>query len=277
MTERIRWGHVISTARGIVESYDTPVTLRQLFYRLVAQLLIPNKRSAYTRLSSVTAEARRNGEFPELIDRTRHIHEYLCFASPGDAIRDAANTYRRDRTEGQDVSLYLGVEKAGIVNQLDMWFGDPLGLPILALGGYASQAYVDKIIQHVQRQDRPAVLLYAGDHDPSGWDIPRDFIDRTECWKQVHRVALTPEQVTEYGLPESIGKETDTRKTGFVARFGKLVQVEMDALPPDVLRGLFNDALTEYWDESTFDTVIARENEEAATLAELARRWSDVR
>ena len=52
---------------AIVQSYSTGVTLRQLFYRLVSALLLPNTQSAYKRLSSVTAEARRRGEFPELV------------------------------------------------------------------------------------------------------------------------------------------------------------------------------------------------------------------
>ena len=266
----IRWGHVLDEAREIVESYDTPVTLRQLFYRLVAAQLIPNEQGAYKRLSSVTAEARRASVFPDLADRTRSIHAYRTFSSPGEAATFAANIYRRDRTEGQDVSLYLGVEKAGIVNQLDQWFGRPYGLPILALGGYASQSYVGDIIWHVQRQGRPAVLLYAGDHDPSGWDIPRDFVERTDCWKAVHRVALTPEQIAEQSLPESVGKESDSRATGFVARFGELVQVELDALPPDVLRELFDDAIGSYWDVSAFEAVVAAERRERAVLEQLA-------
>lgn len=273
MAERIKWGHVINLAREIVESYDTPVTLRQLFYQLVARQLIDNNQSHYKRLSSLTAEARRDGTFPELTDRTRTIHEYQSFTSPADALDYTAEIYRRDRTEGQPVSIYLGVEKAGIVNQLQTWFGDPLGLPILALGGYASQSYVGKTVRHVQAQDRPAVLLYAGDHDPSGWDIPRDFAARTDCWKAVQRIALAPEQVTEYALPESIGKETDSRKTGFVARFGKLTQVEVDALAPDVLRGLFSDAIHTYWDTSVLGAVLERERTETETLAGLTRRW----
>jgi hypothetical protein len=40
---RLNWGPpIIAEARVIVESYDTPVTLRQLFYRLVARQLIPH-------------------------------------------------------------------------------------------------------------------------------------------------------------------------------------------------------------------------------------------
>jgi hypothetical protein len=68
---------------------------------------------------------------------------YLSFASPQDAMEDTIATYRLDRTKGQDVSLYLGVEKAGMVVQLQAWFGD-LGLPVLALGGYASTTYASR-------------------------------------------------------------------------------------------------------------------------------------
>jgi hypothetical protein len=167
------------------------------------------------------------------------------------------------------VALYLGSEKDGIVTQLDSWFGD-LGLPLLALGGYSSQTYCDDIVSHVGRGRRPAILLYAGDHDPSGWDIPRDFIDKTNCWDDVHRIALTPEQVEEYQLPESIGKEADPRTPAFIERFGSLVQVEMDALEPDVLRGLYQDAIDRYWHTEAYEAALTREE---ADRAELARRW----
>ncbi len=265
----IRWEPVLDAARGFVESYDTLVTLRQLFYRLVAALLIDNTQHCYKRLSECTAKGRRDGTFPELMDRTRQIHEYETFHGVADALSYTRGIYRRDRTEGQDVSLYLAVEKAGIVNQLDVWFGDPLGLPILALGGYASQSYVNEIVCHVSQQQRPAVLLYAGDHDPSGWDIPRDFVGRTNCWKEVRRIALDPDLIAEHDLPESIGKESDSRKAWFVEQFGKLVQVELDALPPNVLRGLYTDAIEEFWDLSAFESVLAREQSERDALGSL--------
>lgn len=273
MTARLAWPSIIDTAREIVESYNTRVTLRQLFYRLVAAQVIPNTQGAYKRLSELTAEARRRGTFPELTDRTRSIHEYLTYISPQDAVRDTVRVYRRDRTEDQDVSLYLAVEKAGIVNQLDAWFGEPFGLPILALGGYASQSYVGDVVRHVDDQGRPAVLLYGGDHDASGWDIPRDFAERTGCWKAVHRVALTPEQVDEYELPEAFGKDTDSRRTGFVERFGSNVQVELDALPPDVLRDLYQTEIDRYWDTSAYEAALVREQAERAALRDVADRF----
>jgi hypothetical protein len=157
-SHRPDWPALLERAAAIVESYDTLVTLRQLFYRLVAALLLPNTTNAYKSLSKYTAEARRAGTFPALMDRGRTIHRFQTFRSAAEARRWLQTIYRRDRTEGQTVSLYLGVEKAGIVAQLQEWFGD-LGVPVLALSGYGSQTYVDDVIADVAATKRPAVLL----------------------------------------------------------------------------------------------------------------------
>lgn len=177
------WGHIVQIAAQIVRSYDTGVTLRQLFYRLVAAEHLPNTQTAYKTLSAVTPAARRRGEFPDLVDRTRTIHRWTTFRSPAQARRWLADIYRRDRTEGQAWSVYVGVEKAGIVEQLTAWFAD-LGVSILALGGYSSQSYVDVVASDAARQKRQAGLIYAGDFDPSGEDIDRDFLERAGCFDQ---------------------------------------------------------------------------------------------
>jgi len=288
---RTEWPSIVARAAEIVESYDTPVTLRQLYYRLVSEQLIENKNTNYKRLSAVTAEARRAGNFPELSDRGRSIHRSLHFDSAEDAVDATLRWYRLDRTVGQDVSLYLAVEKAGLVTQLRSWFGG-LGVPILALGGYSSQTYVDEIVDDVYRQPRPesppieewpdgwpdhrpAVLLYAGDYDPSGEDIDRDFTERTGCWAEIVRVALNAEQVQEYGLPPNPGKATDSRAAAFVARHGELVQVEIDALPPETLRSLFQTAIAEFWEASPYDRVRTREQDDRAELRRVAAALRD--
>ncbi len=262
---RLDWSAILTQAADIVSGYDTGVTLRQLFYRLVAAEILPNTQVAYQTLSHRTAEARRKGWFPALIDRTRSIHRYRTFEDPAEARLWLRRIYRRDRTEGQVFSIYLAVEKAGILEQLEAWFGD-LGVPILALGGYTSQTYVDEIVADAEKQGRPAVLIYAGDFDPSGEDIQRDFLERTACFDEVARVALTAEQIEEYDLPEQMGKATDTRAGSFVARHGRLVQVELDALPPDVVRELFTEAVARYWNDEAYRAVLAQEENESASL-----------
>ncbi len=280
---RRSWPAIVEQAEQIVTSYDTPVTLRQLFYRLVSAQILPNTQSAYVQLSSRTAAARRDGGFPPLLDRGRSIHRPTHFDGVADALAAIRYAYRLDRTYGQDVSLYLGVEKAGLVNQLTAWFGD-LGLPVLALGGYSSQTYVDDvrgdvrayrtggrlIAEYESWKDspywRPAVLLYAGDFDPSGEDIDRDFVERSGCFDKVERIALSRAQVDEFNLPPNPGKTTDSRARQFIERHGELMQVEIDAVDPLTLRGLFQTAIDTYWNDNAYRAVLVQERDDVARI-----------
>lgn len=269
---RVRWAPVLEHARTIVLGYDTGVTLRQLFYRLVADGTLPNLQGYYRRLSGNSAEARRDGTFPDLLDRTSRIEEYRDFASPDDARTWLRDVYRRPRTEDQPWTVFLGVEKAGMSAQLDAWFTDPLGIPHVALGGYASQTLCDQVRRYVEDWDRPTVLVYAGDHDPSGEDIDRDFIQRVGVFDEVVRIALTSEQVTEYALPSNPNPEVaeklerDSRGPAFELRHGYLDQYEVDALAPEVLQDLYRAAIERFWDDEVYENVMEREAEERDTL-----------
>ncbi len=265
----LRWQPITDRAAAIVNSYDTGVTLRQLFYRLVAEQVLPNKKTTYKALSARTATLRRQGLFPDLIEAGRSIHLPECWGSASGAMDDITRRYRVDRTAGQDVDLWLAVEKNGLVRQLLSWFGD-LGVPIVAFGGYASVTLEKSARSMVDEDDRPSVLLYAGDFDPTGEDIDRCFVENTACWAKVIRVALNADQVDTYDLPEDPGKTTDSRAKAFAARHGRLCQVEVDALDPTDLRALFQNALDPFWDVSAFDRAMVREAEGRAVLERLA-------
>lgn len=270
---RTNWPSVLDRARTIIGGYDTGVTLRQLFYRLVADGTLPNLQTHYRRLSGMTAAARRDNAFPALLDRTSRIERYQSFDGPADAIRYMRNMYRRDRTQGQEWSIYIGVEKSGLSAQLDAWFSDPLGIPHVALGGFASQTLCDQVRRDIERQGRPAVLIYAGDFDPSGMAISEDFISRVGIFDRQHRVALTPEQITQHNLienpdPEGAAKvRRDPRAAAFVHQYGQLVQYEVDALPPEALRNMYRTAINEYWDDATYQAVMGREVEDREALS----------
>jgi hypothetical protein len=261
---KMRWGPIIDSAAEIVRGYDTRVTLRQLFYRLVAAQVLPNTEYHYKHLSELTAEARRTNGFPALLDSTRGISRATCFDGPEEARAWLARFYRRDRTEGQSKAIYLGVEKAGLVALLESWYWD-LGIPIAALKGYGSQTYMDEIAEAIAEQERPALMFYAGDYDSSGEDIQRDLEKRCPTLT-VQRVALSGEQVKEYDLPENPGKTNDPRSAGFKERHGKLVQVEVDALPPETLKALFDAALDAEWDTSYWERSVRREKRDRKML-----------
>lgn len=267
---RIDWQSVLIRAKEIVESYDSQVTLRQLYYRLVSEQLIPNKLTTYNTLSARSAQARRDGWFPDLVDRGRDIQRYRTFNNTAQALRWLSQIYRLDRTEGQEYTIFVGVEKNGLINLLVNWFGD-LGIPVIALGGYSSQTFCDDIVKDVEEQDRPAILIYAGDFDASGEDILRDFVSRTDCWEHVERIALNMAQIEEYNLPPLPGKASDSRAAGFIERHGELMQVELDALPPDVLRALYETEVESWFDRAIYDDVMITEQGHIDKLEEYRR------
>jgi len=236
---------------------------------------VPNLDSRYKCLSKITAELRRQGNFPELFDGTREIHRHPFWNGPRNLLKSATSQYRRDRTEGQSVSLYLAVEKRGIAAQLDAWFGD-LGIPVLPLGGYSSESYERIIQKDAEASKRLPVVLYGGDLDASGEDILRNFTEqmmRRGLKLMVIRIALTAEQVERYQLPEMAGKHTDSRAKGFRAKHGKLVQVELDALDPNILRTLYQQGIDRYWDTSAYQAVIDQERTEQEQLIKLIRKF----
>jgi hypothetical protein len=264
---RLRWPPILERAAAIVDAHDTMMTIRQVFYRLVAEGLIDNALNRYNRLCRLSAQWRREGRFPRLLDQGRRIQRPVSFDGPDDArqwLRD--EVYRRDRTEGQAWSVYVGAEKATLLAQLDDWFGTR-GIPVLTLRGYSGQELVTDVRDDITVSKRPAVLLYAGDFDPSGEDIDRDFVRRVGAFDRFVRVALNDMgQVERFDLPPQLGKASDPRAADFVARHGRLVQVELEALDPDDLRGLYDAALGDYWDDDAYQATLAREDDDRRQL-----------
>jgi hypothetical protein len=266
---RLDWQPILARAAAIVASYDTGVTLRQLFYRLVADGTLANTQAAYKGLSRETAKARREGWFPPLLDLTRRIEQRPAWENPADAVAWLTEIYGVDRTAGQPWQVWLGMEKATLVAQVQLWFGD-LGVPVVAVRGYGSQTYLDDIAERAIVDGRPAVLIYAGDLDPSGEDIDRDFISRTACWDEIERVAVNDEDVSNFGLIKQPGKGSDSRAGAFIERHGSLYQVEVEAMDPNDLRTTFQVALDRYWDGDAYAAALEREEADLEQLRRLS-------
>lgn len=110
-------------------------------------------------------------------------------------------------------------------------------------------------------------MIYAGDYDPSGEDIARDFNDRTGgCFSEFPKVALSWQQVERFDLPPQMGKATDSRAADFVRRNGHLVQVELEALPPDTLLDLYEKALAQFWQPAAYERALEQEERDREAL-----------
>jgi hypothetical protein len=186
---------------------------------------------------------------PGLLDSTCGIEQDMYWDSLSEALGDMTRDFRLDRMEGRTLA-----------EQLRAWFGD-YGVPVVVCAGYASQTLADEVANFIAADRRPAVLIYAGDFDPRGEDIARDFVERVGLFIHVERVAVLPGQIASLGLAPLQGKASDSRAARFATTHGQLVQaeVEVEAVDPNVLQGLYEDAFNRYWDMSTYEAVLARE------------------
>lgn len=106
--------------------------------------------------------------------------------------------------------------------------------------------------------DREVVVLYLGDHDPSGEDMVRDIRDRLVEFGvpnlDVQKIALTMEQIRRLRPPPNPAKITDSRAAGYIAEHGQS-SWELDALPPRELNTLVDRAIRRVCDVDAYDAV----------------------
>ena len=97
------------------------------------------------------------------------------------------------------------------------------------------------------RQGKGLVVLYLGDHDPSGIDMTRDVDERLRTFARtrqvdVRRLALNMDQVEEHRPPENPAKTTDSRSADYIRKFGES-SWELDALEPALLASLVRNEI----------------------------------
>lgn len=118
------------------------------------------------------------------------------------------------------------------------------------------------------------VVFYLGDHDPSGIDMTRDVADRLCTFSdftpiEVRRLALNMDQIEELQPPENPAKITDSRANKYIARYGES-SWELDAVSPEQLASIVEEAVATVRDETIWAKALAREKSERATLETVA-------
>lgn len=291
--------HALEIAESYQDEGMT-LTLRQMYYQFVARGISPSGQLHYKRIGDVLTDARYGGEFPIewLEDRGREVaagdftrHDY----DVGEALRQAAGwvgnmpsfMLRRARWTGQPVHVSVWVEKQALEGVFEPICNE-LGVSWFACKGYPSVSALWEWIKlakaattpdaedepyhfpgtdlswterHIGHADR-CVVLYFGDHDPDGWEIPRSAQRNLERLMEVkgidipvsfRRIALNMDQIRRYSPPPFEAKVTSARYRGYVDEHETEEAWELDALEPTVLRdlirtqvnGLFNADIAE--------------------------------
>ena len=277
---------LITEAAKIFAEYEDPLTLRQVYYRLVAKDLIENKESNYKYLSKALVEGRLSGRIPfeDMEDRTRAAHGGdLTYLKPKNRLRFAYENFtevvdrqRWPRWKYQPHYVEVWVEKQALERIVQAVAEDWFVTSFACKGYVGYSALKDAAVRFESIQAQSAKerhIIYLGDFDPSGKDIER-FIseamrDDFDIDVDVERIALTRDQIEDYRLPPQPAKRSDARFDDFVAKNGNMA-VELDALEPPVLKQLIDDAINEYYNQNTFDRFVKpKEDEERKEVKEV--------
>lgn len=276
---------IIENSIDVLSQYENGIlTIRALHYQLVSRGMT-NTLQHYKRVVAAMEVARWDGrvDFEAFSDRDRAMcgttkaTETVLEDKQDEAKRQVGlwmRSYGKNRWENQPYYPEILIEKKA----LEGVFAKPCAKWDVAVGackGYPSLTFLYELserLRDAQSEGKNPIILYFGDYDPSGEDIPRSIGENLQKFGvydvEIRRIALMEQQVIEWKLPPAPAKETDSR----TANWDGLGQVELDAVKPEKLISMLNDAINEIFDQDLYDELITQENEERELFqAELKR------
>lgn len=273
---------IVIDVQNLLKHYTNPVTLRQLYYRVVAKYAgngyFENTMNNYKALSRYLVEARRNGLINErmMADKTRtaNVPNYevywnteermqLYITSEVKELVRAGSHYSEPRWSDQPYRIVIVLEKMALQSVIEPICKN-LDIALITCKGYNSYSQLkqlaDNLIGRQEDDNRKVIFLTFGDFDASGFDIMRNFEKQLRDMNvegDFIPKALTKEQIETYELPHAPAKKTDSRSEKFIAEHGDFA-VELDALDPQVLADLVETSVNEYFDRDIYKAVRER-------------------
>ncbi|HEX9535843.1 MAG TPA: hypothetical protein VF924_10240 [Stellaceae bacterium] len=254
---------LLNQAKAVLVEYaeQLPLTLRQIFYRLVGVYAYEKSEQAYKRLTELLNKARRAGlvDMSAIRDDGFTSDQPYFFESVDDfldAVGSWAGRLWFDRQRGQERRLVVWCEAAGMVPQLAR-IARPFGIEVCSSGGFDSLTDKHRIGQ--LWADSAVTVLHIGDHDPSSVHVFSSLAEDIEEFAAAYggdvefvRVAVTPEQAALYNLPSAPPKPTDNR------RFEGNETWQAEALDPRTLAEILTAAIEKRFDRALYEAVLVR-------------------
>lgn len=277
---------IIENSIDVLSQYENGIlTIRALHYQLVSRGMT-NTLQHYKRVVAAMEVARWDGrvDFEAFSDRDRAMvgttkaEETNLAAKQLEAKRQVGlwmRSYSKNRWENQPYYPEILIEKKA----LEGVFARPCAKWDVAVGackGYPSLTFLYELSERMRdakENGKQPIILYFGDYDPSGEDIPRSIGENLDKFGvygvEIRRIALMEHQVIEWKLPPAPAKETDSR----TANWDGLGQVELDAVKPEKLIAMLDDALGEIFDNDLYDELNQAEEEERELFQTELRRY----
>ncbi len=261
---------------------EHPMTVRQLFYRLVSAGAITNSLGEYRRVSRLITMARRDDRCPYeyLVDRSRPTYAPNVFEDCAAYVSAVSHSYRKDHWELQPRHVEVWCEKDAVIGSIEDTT-NKLGITVRVARGFMSATRVNDIAEDLEFIGKPTTILYIGDHDPSGRCIEQAACDAVlaryaeisskELPFEMVRLAIHREDIQKFHLPPLRVKDADPRAEVYRRKFGSAC-VELDALPPSELRRRIEEAVVALRDGQAWEKSAHIEQVEINSIVSFAEK-----
>jgi hypothetical protein len=277
----------VDTANEILDEYEQQgfrLSLRQLYYQMVARGYIENTVNSYKRIGDIVSKARQAGQvdWDMIEDRGRETVSAGHWKNPAEIVRIAAAQFRIDKWEDQPYHIECMVEKDALSGVLEPVCRD-LDISITANKGYSSSSTMYEIGRRLYQawkvQHKLICILYLGDHDPSGMDMTRDVQERLVQYSEIPsallevvRLALNYDQVERWQPPENPAKQTDSRFAAYQKKFGES-SWELDAVEPVAMANLVRELVESRRDDDAWGEKVHEEETMRTELYKFASNY----
>jgi hypothetical protein len=261
---------VIRDVQAILARYVPtygPMTLRQIFYRLVATTAYPKTDAAAKELSRTLAQARRAKliDWADMRDDRGVVEPARGYDSVQEFLANVAWSVKNYALRGslaQPLHYLLLCEAAGMVPMVARMVA-PYGIEVRSKQGFdgagAKHELAVEIMDRYEREGRPTRLMHLGDYDKAGRDIFGALKEDLEAY------------FAEEGLETCCGIERVALTPALIARFNVELDehgnAQLEAIDPPDLERILIEAIERLWNHDIHARVLEQQERDRSRLA----------
>lgn len=287
---------LLTECQRLINEYSGSITLRQLYYLLVAEDHVDFSETSYRKVKNLMINARKHNRVPPTtFSYDKSTPSDVVYGDAKKYLEKCSSSYRIPRTYNQPNHVEIWVERephrtfiSSLVSEYD--------IPVYVTGGYSSFSFVfeaaKRIEASVDRAGSPRVL-YLSDLSPASINMFESQVSeisshltltREEVDAIMLRVGLEPEHVVKFDLPV-LEELVPTQKTVlFEDKYSDLLEmfdipripiVEIESLNPIDLADVVSNVLFSLTDQDVLGDVAILEDKNRKIIDAVIKGQND--
>ncbi len=287
--------------KKIKKFLDRPLSPRWIYYGLFDEPNAKNQRELNDILNKARKDKREIIRRDLIVDDTRTPTIWKSYEGLPEFFDAVKDSYTKNIWSNQPNYVEVWIEdeaSAKAVIRSPRSIIQHYRINVRATKGFNSLGALWEAYKYLKELDKPIVILYFGDLNPSGWAIPIILVRQFQELGldiELKRIGLNPEQLKEYNLPSYTKISGDPRRKEFNTIFGfeeweaepeqeykdektgkiksgkKHLNIDLEKIPVKQFEDLMEDAIKNNLDMEKFEETIQTEASEDEEIQEIIK------